>query len=144
VNLTLSGAEVKQSVEDALSRYAANPGSNTGAFPYGSGIRWKIDMTAAPNNRVSDIEVRDRVTLAWSPIVLDAEYVVVTNSFLAGGGDGAATFAAAANEGRIVDTFINYAQGLFDYIVQDLDGSPLVVPPPGEFSTQSSPAGRVT
>jgi 5'-nucleotidase / UDP-sugar diphosphatase len=137
VNLTLSGAEVKQSVEDALNRYAANPGGNTGAFPYGSGIRWDIDMTAGTNNRVSNLEVRDRVSGVWSPIDMGAMYVVVTNSFLAGGGDGAATFKVAADQGRIVDTFINYAQGLYDYIVQDLAGAPLVVPAPEMFSTQS-------
>jgi 5'-nucleotidase/UDP-sugar diphosphatase len=137
VNLTLSGAEVKQSVEDALNRYAAAPGANTGAFPYGSGVRWDIDMTAATNNRVSNLEVRDRVTGAWSPIDPSANYVVVTNSFLAGGGDGAATFKVAADQGRIVDTFINYAQGLYDYIEQDLGGGPVVVPAPGMFSTQS-------
>jgi 5'-nucleotidase len=137
VNLFLSGTEVKQSVEDALNRYAANPGSNTGAFPYGSGIRWDIDMTAGTNNRVSNLEVRDRDTGVWAPIDLGATYVVVTNSFLAGGGDGAVTFKAAADDGRIVDTFINYAQGLYDYIVQDLAGAPLVTPPPELFSTQS-------
>ncbi len=137
VNLTLSGAEVKQSVEDALNRYAANPGSNTGAFPYGSGVRWGIDMTAGTNNRVSNLQVRDRGTGVWGPIDPAATYVVVTNSFLAGGGDGAATFKVAADQGRIVDTFINYAQGLFDYIEQDLGGGPIVVPPPESFSTQS-------
>lgn len=137
VNLTLSGAEVKQSVEDALNRFASDPGANTGAFPYGSGIRWDIDMTAGDNDRVSNIEVRDRETGVWGPIDLTATYTVVTNSFLSGGGDGALTFRAAAEEGRIVDTFINYAQGLFDYIEQDLGGGPVVVPAPESFSTQS-------
>lgn len=42
----------------------------------------------------------------------------------------------AADQGRIVDTFINYAQGLYDYIEQDLEGGPVVVPAPGMFSTQ--------
>jgi len=137
VNLTLSGAEVKQSVEDALNRYAANPGGNTGAFPYGSGVRWDINMLSGTNNRVSNLEVRDRGTGVWGPIDPAGTYVVVTNSFLAGGGDGAATFKVAADDGRIVDTFINYAQGLYDYIEQDLGGGPIVVPPPGSFSTQS-------
>jgi 5'-nucleotidase / UDP-sugar diphosphatase len=137
VNLTLSGAEVVQSVEDALNRYALDPSGNTGAFPYGSGIRWSIDMTAATNSRVTNVEVRDRSTGTWAPIDLSRNYVVVTNSFLANGGDGAATFAAAKAQGRVVDTFINYAQGLFDYIEQNLGGGPVVVPPASEFSTQS-------
>lgn len=137
VNLTLSGSEVVQSVEDALNRYAANPSGNTGAFPYGAGIRWDIDMTAGDNARVTNVEVRDRATGVWGPIDLTRNYVVVTNSFLAGGGDGAVTFRAAADSGRIVDTFINYAQGLFDYVQQDLNGGPVSVPPASEFSTQS-------
>jgi 5'-nucleotidase len=137
VELELSGAEVVASVEDGLAFYASNPSANTGAFPYGSHIRWDIDMTQPRGSRVTDVEVKDRETGVWSPIDLAGTYVVVTNSFLAGGGDGYATFRAARDDGRVTDTFINYAQGFVDYVVQDLGGAPLTVPAPTEFSTQS-------
>ena len=47
------------------------------------------------------------------------------------------TFEAAADDGRVTDTFINYAQGLIDYIEQDLGGGTLTVPALDDFSTQS-------
>jgi 5'-nucleotidase len=140
VELDLSGAEVLAAVEDGLQFYASNPGGNTGAFPYGSHIRWDIDMTQPQGSRVSNVQIKDRATGVWAPIDPAARYIVVTNSFLAGGGDGYTTFRTARNEGRFVDTFINYAQGFYDYVQQDLGGvggTPLTVPAPSEFSTQS-------
>jgi 5'-nucleotidase len=137
VELTLSGQEVLNAIEDGLAFYASNPGGNTGAFPYGSNIRWDIDMTQPKGSRAANVQVRERGTDNWSAIDPAATYIVVTNSFLAGGGDGYATFRAARDDGRAVDTFINYAQGFIDYLVQDLDGDPLFAPPPSDFSTQS-------
>jgi 5'-nucleotidase/UDP-sugar diphosphatase len=140
VELELTGAEVLQSVEDGLAFYASNPSGNTGAFPYGSHIRWNIDMTQPRGSRLSNVEIRTRGTDTWAPIDLTATYTVVTNSFLAGGGDGYATFRAARDQGRFTDTFINYAQGFYDYVQQDLGGvggTALAVPAPANFSTQS-------
>lgn len=140
VELELTGAEVLQAVEDGLAFYATNPGGNTGAFPYGSHIRWHIDMRQPRGSRLSNVEVKDRVTGVWAPLDPTATYTVVTNSFLAGGGDGYATFRAARDQGRFTDTFINYAQGFYDYVQQDLGGvggTPLTVPAPADFSTQS-------
>ena len=141
VELELSGAEVKQSLEDAGNFYLANPGAATGAYPYGSAIRWDTNLSAPSGNRFQNVEVRaDDGT--WGPLDPAATYTVVTNSFLAGGGDGYLTFKAAADDGRVTDTFINYAQGLIDYIEQDLGGGTLTVPTPDNFSTQSFvPAG---
>ena len=81
----------------------------------------------------------------WAPVaeiesemlLAAATYVVVTNSFLAGGGDGWTTFATAAAQGRSTDTFINYAQGFIDWVEQDLGGGAISVPAPENFSTQS-------
>lgn len=137
VELELTGQEVLDSIEDGLDFYASNPGANTGAFPYGSAIRWAIDMTQEKGSRLSDVEVRDRTSGIWGPLDPAKTYIVVTNSFLAGGGDGYATFKAARDAGRVTDTFINYAQGLIDYLQQDLKGEPVSVPPPSEFSTRS-------
>ena len=137
VELELSGQEVLDAIEDGLAFYASNPGSNTGAFPYGSNIRWDIDMTRPKGSRASNVEVRARGANVWTPIDPSATYIVVTNSFLAGGGDGFTTFKQARDEGRVTDTFINYAQGFIDYVVQDLGGGTLLASPPTEFSTQS-------
>jgi 5'-nucleotidase / UDP-sugar diphosphatase len=137
VELELSGQEVLDSIEDGLAFYASNPSGNTGAFPYGSHIRWDIDMTQQKGARISHVEVKDRSTEIWTSLEPSETYIVVTNSFLANGGDGYATFKAAADDGRMTDTFINYAQGFVDYLVQDLGGGDLFVPPQSDFSTQS-------
>jgi 5'-nucleotidase len=137
VELDLSGQEVLDSIEDALHFYASNPGANSGAFPYGSHIRWDIDMTQPRGSRATNVEVRERGTDEWAPIDPAGEYVVVTNSFIASGRDGYVTFGEAFREGRVTDTFINYAQGFIDYIVEDLGGGVLVAPAPENFSTQS-------
>ncbi|MEY6431530.1 5'-nucleotidase C-terminal domain-containing protein [Thioalkalicoccus limnaeus] len=137
VELELTGQEVIDSLEDALAFYARNPGANTGAFPYGSHIRWEIDMNLPQGARVANVEIRERGTDDWSAIELDADYVVVTNSFIASGRDGYQTFGDAFNQGRYTDTFINYAQGFVDYLEQDLAGALLFAPAPEHFSTQS-------
>jgi len=137
VELDLTGQEVLNSIEDGLAFYASNPGGNTGAFPYGSHIRWDIDMKQARGLRASNVEVKDRVSGAWAPLDVAGQYTVVTNSFMAGGGDGYATFKVARDAGRFTDTFINYAQGFIDYVVEDLGGGTLVAPLASEFSTRS-------
>lgn len=137
VELELTGQEVLDSIEDGLDFYASNPGGNTGAFPYGSHIRWHIDMTRAKGARLANVEVKDRATGDWAQLDPSETYIVVTNSFLANGGDGYATFKDAVEDGRVTDTFINYAQGFVDYVFQDLGGGDLFVPPPSDFSTQS-------
>ena len=61
-------------------------------------------------------------------------YKVVTNSYVAGGRDGYVTFKNVAEEGRLLDTYLDYAQSFVDYVqnkgtVKKLDTS--------EYSTQS-------
>ena len=135
VEIELSGAEVAQVLEEAVANYQDNGGSD-GSYPYGSAIRWDLDEGAPAGSRFSNIEVRaDDGT--WGPIDPASTYVVVTNSFLAGGGDGWNTFRTAVDQGRSVDTFINYAQGFIDWVEQDLGGGAVSVPLPEDFSTQS-------
>jgi 5'-nucleotidase len=136
VELELSGAEVVASLEEGAANFLDNGGSD-GSYPYGSGIRWEVDISQPAGSRFSNVEVRDRETGVWAPIDPVESYIVVTNSFLAGGGDGYLTFRDARDEGRFIDTFINYAQGFIDYVEQDLAGTPIFVPAPGDFSTQS-------
>jgi 5'-nucleotidase len=136
VELELSGAEIAASLEEAAANFLDNGGSD-GSYPYGSSIRWDVDISRPRGSRFGNIEVKDRVTGQWGALDLTKRYIVVTNSFLAGGGDGYLTFKTARDQGRVTDTFINYAQGFIDYVERNLAGGPLVVPPPEEFSTQS-------
>jgi 5'-nucleotidase / UDP-sugar diphosphatase len=112
VEIELTGAEIGRVLEEAVANYQDNGGSD-GSYPYGAAIRWSLNEGAPAGSRFSNIEVRaDDGT--WGPIDPAATYVVVTNSFLAGGGDGWFTFKTAVDAGRGTDTFINYAQGFID------------------------------
>ncbi len=134
VELELSGAEVAAVLEEAVANFADDEGS-TGSYPYGSAIRWDIDMGMAAGERFSNIEIRGEDG-TWSAIDPAANYVVVTNSFIASGRDGYLTFGTAFDDGRVVDTFIDYAQGFIDWVEEDAGGQ-ISVPDPENFSTQS-------
>ncbi len=136
VELTLTGQEIDDVLEQAIENFLDDGGS-TGSYPYGSGIRYDVDLSD-PTDRVQNVEVKDRDTGVWSDLDLaKTDYVVVTNSFIASGRDGYDAFGTAFDEGRVVDTFIDYAQGFFDYLEEDLGGGTVVVPAPEDFSTQS-------
>ncbi len=136
VNLEMTGAEVKQALEDGVSNILDADGSS-GAYPYGAYLRWDMDFTQPANNRVSNLEIRAKADgSAWGPIDPAATYTVVVNSFMAGGGDGFDTLETVSDSGRGVDTFIDYAQGFVDYVVEDLGGTVSRVDP-ADYSTQN-------
>lgn len=129
VNLEMTGAEIESVLEDAI---ANTLDGSTGAYPYGSGIRWDVDMTQPFGERFSNIEVL--VDGAFVPLDPEATFTVATNSFVASGGDGYFTFEAVADDGRVEDTLLEYAQIFIDYLEQDLEGT---ISKPTEYSTQS-------
>ncbi|MGI9623237.1 MAG: bifunctional metallophosphatase/5'-nucleotidase [Acidimicrobiales bacterium] len=133
VELELSGQEVADVLEDAVDNFLEDGGS-TGSYPYGSKLRWDVDLSQPSGSRFSNIEVFDGP--AWVPLDVAATYVVVTNSFIASGRDGYDAFGVAFDEGRVVDTFIDYAQGFIDWVEQDAGGV-VSVPDPSMFSTQN-------
>jgi 5'-nucleotidase len=131
--LDLTGAEIQLALEQGLSNRLDNGGS-TGAFPYGAGIRWDLNATRPFGERFSNIEVRPKGTTEWVPLSPTATYVVVANSFMANGGDGYQALEDAVDDGRGVDTFLDYAQSFIDYVQDEAGG---VISPPTEFSTRS-------
>jgi 5'-nucleotidase / UDP-sugar diphosphatase len=130
VNMELTGQEIVDVLNEAFT-YAIAPDGSTGAYPYGTGIRWTTNFT---DEVIEDVEINPRNEGTWEPIDLDATYVVATNDFIARGQDGYDTFGVAFDEGRFVDTFINYAQGLIDYVEIDKAG---VLDPPTQYSTNN-------
>ena len=133
VNLEMTGEEIAAVVEEAIA-FSIDPDGSSGAYPYGAGIRWDVDLTAADGERLSNIEVL--VDGAYVPLDPAATFTVATNSFTAGGGDGYATFEAVADDGRVEDTLLEYAQIFIDYIEQDVAGV-LETPAIETYSTQS-------
>ena len=131
--IEMTGAEIVLALEQGLANPLDNGGSS-GAYPYGAGIRWDVDTTAAFGDRFSNVEVRPKGTTEWSSIDPAATYVVVANSFMATGGDGYQALADAVDDGRGVDTFLDYAQSFIDYVVEDAGGT---ISRPDEFSTLS-------
>lgn len=133
VNLDMTGAEIKQVLEEAVA-YAIDPDGSTGAYPYASGLRYNVDLNQAMGSRISNIEVKLKKYTTWSAIGSTKSYKVVTNSFIAGGRDGYLTFGTISKEGRVEDTYLDYAQSFVDYVNRVGSVSKL---PYSEYSTQS-------
>lgn len=134
VELRLTGAEIKTALEEAVAGFMDHADGSDGAYPVAANLRWDLDLSQPRGRRFSNIRIRGRGASDWRPLDDAEAVVVVTNSFLAGGGDGYETFKRAREEGRATDTFIDYAQGFIDYLQQDLGGAapgdPILATPP--------------
>ncbi|MEZ5378089.1 MAG: 5'-nucleotidase C-terminal domain-containing protein [Acidimicrobiales bacterium] len=133
VNMEMTGAQIVASIEEGIENATRENGSS-GAYPYASGLRWDADLTKPQGQRVTNVEVRPRGATSWTPIGATTTYTVVTNNFMASGGDGYFTMGEIFDAGKYVDTYLDYAQGWIDYVEQDLGG---VISAPTEFSTKS-------
>ena len=133
VNLDMTGAEIKQVLEEAVD-FAINPNGSSGAYPYASGLRYHVDLNQAMGNRISNLEVKLKDQTLWTAINTATSYKVVTNNFIAAGRDGYLTFGTISEEGRVEDTYLDYAQSFVDYVTRTGTISKL---PLSEYSTQS-------
>jgi 5'-nucleotidase/UDP-sugar diphosphatase len=112
--LEMTGAEVKQVLEDALSNYLDKGGSD-GSFPYAASIRYTIEASRPINQRVTRLDIRDK-TGKWSSIEPAKMYKVGTISFLAGGQDGYTTFGQVLEQGKGINTYFDYAESFVNYV----------------------------
>jgi len=84
-----------------------------GRFLQVGGLRYAIDQSVAPNEgRVSDVEVM--TAAGWAPLDPDAEYGIITNNFIAAGGDGFAMLASGQTD--FYDTAIDMADALAEFL----------------------------
>ncbi|XOB62814.1 NAD nucleotidase [Campylobacterota bacterium DY0563] len=114
--LQMYGDEIKQVLEDAITN-TIDPEGSTGSFPYSYGLRYDVDLTASANNRISNLEIKNRQTGVWSEISNTTMYTIVTNSYTAGGKDGYLTFKTVQDErGLGVDTYLDYAMSFVKYM----------------------------
>jgi 5'-nucleotidase len=133
VDLTMTGAEIRQVLNEAVM-FAHAPDGSTGAYPYAAGLRWDVDMTRSEGDQLYNIEVKGRDETQWRALT-DAESLnVVTNSFTGAGRDGYVTFGTVTGDGRSVDTFLDYAQSFVDYVVEQ---NAISKPVLGDYSTKS-------
>ena len=133
VELEMTGAEISQVLEEALD-LALSPDGSTGAYPYAAGLRWDIDASKSIGSRFSNIQFKAPGESNWSDLDLSRTYKVATNNYIAAGKDGYKTFGIVSKSGRIVDTYLDYAQSFVDYIkkYKSIDKLPLE-----DYSTQS-------
>ncbi|ADZ92033.1 NAD nucleotidase [Marinomonas mediterranea] len=131
VELDMTGEEIHTVLEEAFD-YATAEGGSTGAYPYASGLRWKVNATMPKGKRFYDLEVMKKGE-SWKPLDPNATYKVATNDYIAGGKDGYVTFGKVVKEGRVLDTYLDYAQSFVDYVMKvgTIDKLPLA-----EYSTQ--------
>jgi 5'-nucleotidase len=135
VNLTMTRQEIVQVLEEAVENAAF--GGSTGAYPYASGLRWDVNLSYPFGSRISNVQIKLKGQSDWSAIALNETYTVVTNSFVAGGKDGYITFGTVSSEGRVVDTYLDYAQSFVDYVKRlTAQGKALDKLPKDEYSTQ--------
>ncbi len=133
VELDMTGAEIHAVLEDALD-FALSEGGSTGAYPYAAGLRWDVNAGAEKGSRFSNIEFRGPADSAWVALDRSRTYKVVTNNYISGGRDGYLTFKDVVNDGRIVDTYLDYAQSFVDYVKKQGTIGKL---PVADYSTKS-------
>ena len=114
--IDMTGAQIKQVLEDAIINYKDNGGSS-GSFPYAYGLKYDIDVSKPANSRISNLEIMDRKTELFSNINMAKTYVIVTNNYIAEGRDGYTTFKSAQDSGaKAIDTYLDYAESFVEYV----------------------------
>lgn len=108
VALDLTGAEIKAALENGVER-------SSGAWPYVAGVRYTVDVSRPEGQKIVSVEIM--ADGAWTPLNDAATYRIVTNSYIASGGDGYDMLADA--DGYRYDTgfvdaevFMAYAEHL--------------------------------
>jgi 5'-nucleotidase len=114
--LELTGAEVLQTLEDAVANYVDQALSD-GSHPYAAGLRWDLDMRQPRGQRFGNVQVRDKRTGAWVALDPTRTYVATTNDFIATGKDGFATLGKAYQAGRYTNTYLLYTQTFVDHVL---------------------------
>jgi len=125
--IEMKGSEVKQVLEDAIDEaiYGGEDGvKSTGAFPYAYALKYDVDTNGTKDNRILNLEIKNRATGTWSLINQDEMYVIVTNSYIAAGKDGYTTFKTVQDErGKGVDTYLDYALSFVRYVENITDNN---------------------
>lgn len=133
VELEMTGTEVLAAIEDGVNNFVANPSGGTGSYPYAAGLRWDVDMSKSKGQRLTQVQVRNKTTGAWSAIDPLKTYVLVTNDFIASGKDGYTALGTVYSSGRYVNTYLLYTQSFVDYVLAK--GS-IARPARSEYSNQ--------
>ncbi|ABL00400.1 5'-Nucleotidase domain protein [Pelobacter propionicus DSM 2379] len=106
VLVELTGAELKDALEEGIEFLQTKHGRNATALPHVAGMSFTVAPSAERGDRVGALSIRGSDG-SYRPIEPSASYRTVVNSFLAGGGDGFSTLRNAGghrNETGILDS----------------------------------------
>lgn len=104
--LDVTGAELKAALENGLTR-------KSGAFPYLGHARYTANATYPEGSRLVSLEIK-QADGSWKAVENTATYRVVTNNYVAGGGDGYTSLKNAT--GYRYDTGFVDAEAFVDYV----------------------------
>ena len=113
VMMDLTGAQIREALELSVNKYP----DPLGAFLQISGLKFTFDPTKPAFSRVVDVWV------GGEPLVDEAVYRVVTNDFLAAGGDGYTVLTLGTN---FVDTGVDLVEYMIEYLKAFSPVSPVV------------------
>lgn len=88
----LSGADVVDALENGVSDVE----NGAGRFPQVSGLKYSFDLSKSAGERISDVMIKGEDD-SWTAIDPEGTYIIVTNNYMRGGGDGYGTFAEGEN-----------------------------------------------
>ncbi|MBF0376109.1 MAG: 5'-nucleotidase C-terminal domain-containing protein [Desulfamplus sp.] len=112
VVVSLTGAEVVESIQSGVT--TAVVGTSSGAYPYVAGARYTVDAKTDPKNpMVTLVEIKNDDG-TYTKINESANYNVVVDSYVAGGGDFYSTIGNA--DGYRYDTGFIDAEAFMDYV----------------------------
>ena len=132
----LTGADVLAALENGVSQ-SHDMNLSRGRFPHVSGIKFTADVFKPVGARVSDAQVGN-VKDGFKPLDPKATYRVVTNDFMAGGGDGYTAFLKGKNP---YGGDVPLDQALMDYLKANPNVAPKVE---GRITLLGTPAAAAT
>ncbi|WP_334073466.1 MULTISPECIES: choice-of-anchor I family protein [Paenibacillus] len=147
--MDVTGQQLKDGLENGISGAKLN--DLPGKFPQIAGMKLKWDPAQAVGSRVYDVQILKGS--GYVPLNLQATYRMATNSFVANGGDGYASFAAAIASGSYYEDlgypdyeiFIEHVKSLGGTVAPQVEGRIVEQAKPVSGGGQSGgSSGRVT
>ncbi len=117
VLVDLTGAELKAALEEGIDFLITAYGSDPVYLPYVALLKFSVSLSAPAGLRVSNLQIKSGAV--YEPVQEATVYRIVTNAFVANGGDGFAAIKNAAGfrsdtGGVDSDAFRNYLAALGD------------------------------
>jgi len=119
--VTLTGAELKQTLEKSVSLYPLE----NGGFLHVSGAKVEFDSSKPAGQRIVKISYKDAQN-NYIEIQDNLKYTIATNAFTAKGGDGFDVLAKAYAEGRVTDLGLSDWGNLAEHLKSLVNVNPQV------------------